>query len=159
MRSSCLVIPKEEIIMPMGRPRVFPTADDMWDVWEEYKADCNKQIVKRHVFSAKNSEFVSADLECSIPYCIEGFCDFAGISRQAFHKTYSNHPDFADVVLLIRESCEVDARKKFELGILPTQLAGLWMAKYGYTTKVDAKVDGPMDLHVVIDYGDSRGQQ
>ena len=34
----------------------------------------------------------------------------------------------------------MDARKKFELGVIDSRLAGLWMSKYGYTTKTDASV-------------------
>lgn len=41
----------------------------------------------------------------------------------------------------MREECEVDAREKFELSVIPSQLAGLWMSKYGYTSKVDTDAD------------------
>ena len=45
----------------------------------------------------------------------------------------------------IREESEQDVRDKFELGVIPTQLSGLWMSRYeGYSTKqqvdVNAKV-------------------
>jgi hypothetical protein len=53
----------------------------------------------------------------------------------------------------MKEECEVDARKKFELGAVPSQLAGLWLSKYGYTTKNDMNLDGDMALRVTIDYG------
>ena len=33
------------------------------------------------------------------------------------------------------QECEIDARSKLEMNIIPTSLAGLWMGKYGYTTK------------------------
>lgn len=33
----------------------------------------------------------------------------------------------------MREECEVDARQKFETGVIPVKLAGLWMSKFGYT--------------------------
>lgn len=46
----------------------------------------------------------------------------------------------------MKEECEVDARKKFELSIIPSQLAGLWMSKYGYTTKTDTNVSGDLTI-------------
>ena len=46
----------------------------------------------------------------------------------------------------MQEECEVDARRKFELQIVPSQLAGLWMSKYGYTTKQDTQVSGSLEL-------------
>ena len=49
------------------------------------------------------------------------------------------------VVTRIREECEADARRKFELQVIPSQLAGLWMSKYGYTTKVENNLSGGLD--------------
>ena len=70
-----------------------------------------------------------------LTYTIEGFCAYEKISRQAFHQTYSTNEAFSRVVECIREECEVDARQKFETGQLPSKLAGLWMARYGYASK------------------------
>ena len=136
----------------IGRPRKFKTPEELKAAWEWYKTDCDNQIVLTHEFSAKNSEFVSKELRRAITYTIEGFCDFADISRQSFYDTYGSDPEFVDIVTRIRESCEVDARKKFELGIIPSQLAGLWMSKHGYSTKTDNTVTGA--LPVVITGGD-----
>lgn len=119
----------------MGRPRKFTKAQ-LEEAWEAYKHDCDNQTVLTHEFSAKNSEFVSKELTRSITYTIEGFCVFAHISRAAFYERYAADEKFADIVTRMREECEVDARKKFELQIIPSQLAGLWMSKHGYTTKV-----------------------
>ena len=74
-------------------------------------------------------------------YTIEGFCVFAGISRQAFYKDYADNRRYVDIVTRMREECEIDARMKFETGVIPTQLAGLWMSKYGYTTKQEVTDD------------------
>ena len=135
-----------------GRPRQFKTPGELKAAWDWYKADCDNQLVLTHDFSAKNSEFVSKELRRSITYTIEGFCDYIDISRQAFYETYSNDEEFVDIVTRIRESCEVDARKKFELGVIPSQLAGLWMSKHGYSTKTDNTVTGAVP--VVITGGD-----
>lgn len=130
----------------MGRPRRFNSVKALEETWEAYKSDCDSQMVLTHDFSSKNSEFVSKELKRSITYTIEGFCVFAGISRAAFYERYADNDKFADIVTRMKEECEVDARKKFELSIIPAQLAGLWMSKYGYTTKTDTNVSGDLTI-------------
>ena len=107
---------------------------------------CNQKLVLTHDFSSKNSEFVSAELKRSVTYTIEGFCVYVGISRSAFYERYAGDEKYADMVTRMREECEIDAREKFELGIIPSQIAGLWMSKYGYTTKQDTNVSGKVDV-------------
>ena len=130
----------------MGRPRKFKTARKLEEAWEAYKEHCNNQMVLTHDFSSKNSEFVSKELKRSITYTIEGFCVFAGISRAAFYEYYGDNPKYVDTVTRMKEECEVDARKKFELQVIPSQLAGLWMSNYGYTTKTDTNVSGSVPV-------------
>jgi len=130
----------------MGRSRKFNSAKALEKEWEEYKAECDNQLVLTHDFSSKNSEFVSKELKRSITYTIEGFCVFAGIARSKFYETYAEDEKYRDIVTRMKEECEVDARKKFELGIIPSQLAGLWMSKYGYTTKTDTNVSGDLAI-------------
>lgn len=119
----------------MGRPRKITSAKKMEERWEEYKHDCDNQEVLTHEFSSKNSEFVSASLKRSITYTVEGFCIYIGLSRRTFYDTYADDEKYSHIVTRMREECEIDARKKFELQVIPSQLAGLWMSKYGYTTK------------------------
>ena len=90
-----------------------------------------------HDFSAKNSEFVSAKLKRSVTYTIEGFCVWAGIARSNFYGTYAEDDRFRDIVTRMREECEVDARMKFELGVIDTKLAPLWMGRHGYSAKTE----------------------
>lgn len=130
----------------MGRQRKFNSVKALEETWEEYKADCDSQMVLTHDFSAKNSEFVSKELRRNITYTIEGFCVFAGISRSKFYANYADNEKYGDIVTRMKEQCEVDARKKFELSIIPAQLAGLWMSKYGYTTKTDTNVSGNLTI-------------
>lgn len=129
----------------MGRPLKIKSPEEMEQLWEEYKQECDNQEVLTHDFSSKNSEFVSAKLKRSITYTIEGFCVYMKIPRSIFYDTYANKKKYSDIVTRIREECEADARKKFELQIIPSQLAGLWMSKYGYTTKVDNNISGGLD--------------
>lgn len=129
----------------MGRPRKF-TRKTLEEAWAAYKADCDSRTVLTHEFSAKNSEFVSAELKRRVTYTIEGFCVFAGLARQDFYATYAEDVRFRDIVTRMREECEVDAREKFETGQIPTQLAGLWMSKYGYTTRQDTAVTGAVPV-------------
>lgn len=125
----------------MGRPRKFNSVKALQEAWEEYKRECDGKMVLTHDFSSKNSEFVSKKLQKSVTYTIEGFCVFVGISRAAFYERYANNEKFADMVTCMREECEIDAREKFELGVVPSQLAGLWMSHYGYSTKTDSDVN------------------
>lgn len=129
----------------MGKRLRFKSPEELLETWEMYKEDCDSQMVLTHDFSSKNSEFVSKELKRSITYTIEGFCVFAGISRSAFYDTYMNKKRYSDIVTRMKEECEVDARKKFELQMIPPQLAGLWMSKYGYTTKTDANISGSLE--------------
>ena len=114
----------------MGRPLKIKSPEEMEQLWEEYKQVCDDQEVLTHEFSSKNSEFVSAKLKRSITYTIEGFCVYLGIARSKFYETYAGKKRYGDIVTRIREECEADARKKFELQVIPSQLAGLWMSKY-----------------------------
>ena len=130
----------------MGSPRKFKSAKVLADAWENYKEYCDNRMVLVHDFSSKNSEFVSAELRKSVTYTIEGFCVKAGISRSAFYQTYEQDKRYSDIVTRMREECEVDAREKFELQVIPSQLAGLWMSKYGYTTRQDSFIDGNLSF-------------
>ena len=130
----------------MGRQRKFNSVKALEAAWEAYKNNCDNKMVLTHDFSSKNSEFVSAELKRSITYTIEGFCVFAGIARSSFYQTYEEDEKFSDMVTRMKEECETDARKKFELSIIPSQLAGLWMSKYGYTTKTDTNVSGDLTI-------------
>lgn len=130
----------------MGKRLRFKTPEELEETWVMYKADCDNQMVLTHDFSSKNSEFVSEELKRSITYTIEGFCVFAGIPRSAFYDTYAKRNKYSDIVTRMKEECEVDARKKFELQVIPSQLAGLWMSKYGYTTKQDTNISGGLDI-------------
>lgn len=127
----------------MPRPRKFKSAKALSDAWEQYKDWCDGREVLTHDFSSKNSQFVSAKLRRSVTYTIEGFCVWAGISRSIFYRTYAEDERFSDTVTRMREECEVDARMKFELGVIDTKLAPLWMSRHGYSAKLEnAAPDG-----------------
>lgn len=129
----------------MGRTKKISSPKKMEELWTAYKKDCDDQKVLAHEFSSKISGFISAELKRSVTYTIEGFCVYAGISRQAFYKNYANDDRYVDIVTRMREECEVDARKKFELQVIPSQLAGLWMSKYGYSTKQETNVSATLE--------------
>ncbi len=127
--------------MGRGRPRRFKSVRALEEAWEAYKADCDNKMVLTHEFSSKNSEFVSKELRKSITYTIEGFCVYAGLARSKFYEDYADNPKYRDMVTRMKEECEVDARAKFEVGAIPSQLAGLWMSWHGYSTKTDSNID------------------
>lgn len=129
----------------MGRPRKIQSVKAMEAAWAEYKRWCDDQEVLVHDFSAKNSEFVSARLSRCITYTIEGFCVWLGLTRSAFYDTYDKDERYSDIVARMREECEVDARRKFELQLIPERLAPLWMSKHGYSTRVEAQPDKALE--------------
>lgn len=119
----------------MARPRKIKSPKELEIKWVEFKEYCDNKTAICHEFSSSKGAFVSVELKKPITYTIEGFCVYIGISRQSFYDYYVNNSRFADIVTRIREECEIDARRKFEQGTIPTQLSGLWMSKYGYTNK------------------------
>lgn len=129
----------------MGRPRKFKSAKALANAWEAYKEWCSNQMVLTHDFSAKNSEFVSKELRRSVTCTIEGFCVWAGLARRAFYDTYANDERYSHIVTRMKEECEVDARMKFELGVIDTRLAPLWMSKHGYSVKAEAVPAGAQE--------------
>ena len=79
------------------------------------------------------------------------------MTEQNFYTTYNKNPKFEYVIARIREECEVNTREKFELGMIPTKLAGLWMSKYGYTTKQEDSVTGADGGPVEFAWGKNEG--
>ena len=126
--------------MKVAHNRKIKTLKELKQLWEDYKADCDNHMTITHEFSQKFGKFVSTELRRKISYTVEGFCVFAGISRNAFYDNYVDVEPWAGVVARMREECEVDARGKFETGQIPSQLAGLWMSRHGYGT-VNAETD------------------
>ncbi len=135
----------------MGRPRKIKSVKALEEAWAEYKIYCDHQSVLTHEFSAKNSEFVTKKLQRCITYTIEGFCVYIRMSRSAFYSTYGDDEKYSDIVTRMKEECEVDARKKFETFQIPTQLAGLWMSKHGYSTKTDTNANVTGTQVVIVD--------
>ena len=135
----------------MGRPRKIKSVKALEEAWEEFKDYCDNQIVLTHEFSQKNSEFVSAELKRKITYTIEGFCVYIGLARSAFYQIYGEDEKYSDIVTRMKDECEIDARCKFETGQIPSQLAGLWMSKYGYTTKTESKEEVKNRVVIVDD--------
>ena len=119
----------------MARPRKIKSPKELETKWEEFKYDCDNKTAICNEFSSSKGAFVSVELKKPITYTIEGFCVYIGILRQEFYDIYAINKKFYDVVSRIREECEIDARRKFEQGTIPTQLSGLWMSKYGYSNK------------------------
>ena len=135
----------------MGRPRKIKSVRALEEAWAEYKAYCDNQPVLTHEFDSKHGEFVSAKLTRAITYTIEGFCVYVGLARSKFYETYAEDERYRDTVTRMRDECEVDARRKFELQMIPSQLAGLWMSNYGYTTKADNSTEVKSKVTIVDD--------
>ena len=144
-----------QYIMGRGKPRKFKTAAELEQAWEDFKSECDSQKVLTHDFSAKNSEFVTAELKRSVTYTVKGFCVYAKLPRADFYATYANNRQYCDTVRRMEEESEQDARKKFELGIIPSQLSGLWMSNYGYSVKQDNNITGEV-FNVTVTIGEKK---
>ena len=121
--------------------RKIESPEQMEQLWEQYKEECDNVMVNETQFSGKESKFVKK----AITYTLEGFCVYIGIARSKFYETYADREGYRDIVTRMREESEQDVRRKFETGCIPTQLSGLWMSRYdGYSTKqqidVNAKI-------------------
>jgi hypothetical protein len=123
----------------MGRRRKFTVAG-LSHCWEDFKQYCDSQMVTRTEFSQKTACFVTAKIPAPITYTIKGFALYCGMSEQNFYATYAHDAKFEPVYARMKDECEQDARRKFENGVLPTQLSGLWMSNYGYTTNQNQNV-------------------
>jgi len=132
--------------MGAGRPRRFKSVKALEDAWEEYKAWCNSQTVLTHAFDPKSARFISRELKHGVTYTVEGFCVWAGLARSNFYETYAEDERFRDIVTRMKEECEIDARMKFELGVIDPRLAALWMSKHGYSTKTESNVSGAVPV-------------
>lgn len=130
----------------IGRPRRFRSAKQLETAWEEYKEWCDRRLAIAHEFSQKECDFVSAKLLRPVSYTIEGFCRYCKLARQTFYENYDKNPAFTDITTRMREEAEVDAREKFEMDMLPSRLAPLWMGRYGYTAKSETVQPGDNEL-------------
>lgn len=129
----------------MGRPRKISSPEEMERMWEEYKEYCDNREVRVNDFSGKECKHVTGTVKKATTYTIEGFCVYIGIARSKFYETYAESEEYRDLVSRMREESEQDVRNKFELGMIPTQLSGLWMSRYdGYSTKQQVDVNAAM---------------
>lgn len=141
----------------MGRQKKF-TAESLAEKWEEYKQYCDSQTVIRTEFSQRKADFITRKIPSPITYTIKGFALYCGMTERNFYKTYGNDEKFQSVIARMKEECEQDARRKFENGSIPTQLSGLWMSNYGYSTNQNQKINADADLNIHIDYGENDGK-
>ena len=133
-----------------GRQRFFK-AEELEEAWEEFKNFCDNNHETVHEFSQRNGEFISSDLRKKITYTVLGFCNYLKLSRTTFYEYYRDNPEFKDVIERIQDECEIDARRKFETGVIPHQIAPLWMSNYGYSTKTDTNIKGSIPIVIEND--------
>lgn len=126
--------------------RKFMNARALEKAWDEYREYCANHTAVVTEFSSKLGEFITQEVRKPVTCTIAGFCAYVKLPRSDFYANYDDTDGFKDIVTRIREECEVDAREKFESGQIPTQLAGLWMSKYGYSTKIDNEIGGSVPV-------------
>lgn len=132
----------------VGRPRKFESPWDMLEQWEEYKVHCDNREVTKTEFSQRLGKFITDTVPAKVTYTVIGFCAYCGYTLSKFYETYKNDPEYGDVVSYMENDCEIDTREKLELGVIPTQLSGLWMSKHGYSTKQETEIKGSIPVVV-----------
>lgn len=125
----------------MGRNRKFTSERSLAEAWEEYKKYCDSKTVIRTEFSQRLGQFITAEIPHPVTYTIKGFCLWCGLTEQAFYAKYAKDNKIELVIARMKEDCERDCREKFENGTIPTQLSGLWMSHYGYSTSTKVEAD------------------
>ena len=73
------------------------------------------------------------------------------MTEQNFYATYNKNERFELVIARMKEECETDARRKFENNTINSRLAGLWMSRYGYSTKSESKEEVRNSVVIVDD--------
>lgn len=134
----------------MGRVGRIKTAAQLLRLWEEYKKVCDSKTVTVYDLNRETMKYRKNKIVRPVTYTIKGFAVFCGMTEQNFHASYGKNPKFESVIARVREECEIDAREKFEMGLIPAKLAGLWMSNYGYSTKEVSNItgadDGPLEF-------------
>lgn len=132
----------------IGRPRKFKSPWDMLEQWEEYKVHCDNREVTKTEFSQRLGKFITDTVPAKVTYTVIGFCAYCGYTLSKFYETYKKDPDYGEIVSKMENDCEIDTREKLELGVIPTQLSGLWMSKHGYSTKQETEIKGSIPVVV-----------
>jgi hypothetical protein len=127
------------------------TPKTMEKKFEEYKHHCETRTVLKTDFSAKLGQHITTEIPAPVSCDIKGFFGYMGMTPQAFYATYDKDPNFDSVIARIKLACENSKREGFEQGRIPSQLAGLWMSNYGYSTKVDSNITGAAPVVIVDD--------
>lgn len=138
----------------MARVRKFGSAKALETAWNEYKSFCDNKTVVTTAFSQKSGDFVTAEIPKPVTYTIKGFCNYVGMTEQAFYSLYDKEEKLELVIACMKEECEIDAREKFENGTIDSRLAGLWMSHYGYSTKADSNISADVGVTIIDDLGD-----
>ncbi len=145
-----------------GRPRRWKTVAEMAADWEAYKDWCDHRTVLKTQFNSREGHFVTEEVPASVTYEINGFCVWSKITKQAFYEYYADNPKYVDFVKRMQNECEADVRNKLETGVIPTQLAGLWMGRHGYSLKQEEKVKVTTDddtTALMDEFFKQKGQQ
>lgn len=131
-----------KVVRRMGQRGRIKGPKQFLALWEEYKADCDSKTRVVYELNKKTGRYNKSTIVSPVTYTMAGFAVFLGMTKQNLTSTYSKNPKFEHVYARAKEECELDARTKFEQGYINPKLAGLWMAKYGYSTKQEEAVTG-----------------
>ena len=111
----------------MARTRKLKSVEELQRLWKEYKAFCDNYSALISRFWHSKAKFVTSEIVKPITYTIKGFCLYAEIPRATFYEAYSKNESYLDTITRARGDCELDARIKFEVGLISPRLAPLWL--------------------------------
>lgn len=127
-----------------GRKRKISSVAQLERLWEDYKEFCDSNFIKD--FRWVGEQVVIRQVPKPVLYTRAGFCQFIGIDKSSFFSTYEQDPQFSALVNKIRTECEADALYKVSTGIINPRVAGLLLARYGWTLKTETKMSGALPV-------------
>lgn len=145
-----------------GNP-IFKGPEDMWEKWIAFVEHCmTYEVIEKTVTKSKHKgttvdgedresdfeDFKEKKLIKPKTPTMDGFTIYCNLGSSAMYKYYLNNPEYVDVVTDIRMQSKEVHRQLFEQGSIPTQLSGLWMSQFGYSTKVDTNIKAEQTINV-----------
>lgn len=136
--------------------RVWADAEDMAELFNEYLYSdrCLNHMKKQTIIDKETCMVTVVDVPAPRSPTIKGFCLYCGATPSAWYADYADNPAFAKTVEQITAACESEARGMFEDGSIPSNLAGLWMGGYGYSTKQEQEIKGGVPVVIADDLGE-----
>jgi len=113
-------------------PKKRFSADELVELWEEYKAKCDNETKKVSAYDSKLGKYVTDIVPAPISYSISGFCCFIHMARSGFDRTYVNSSDevYSGLCECMLLECQENTKANFEKGYHAPALAKIFMHNF-----------------------------